>query len=146
MTITPTLYEGTKRVLATPMTRGAYNEYRGWTVPANEDPADAGVLVEYQDGGKPNDSRHAGYISWSPADVFERSYREVPGADLPPHQQRVLAEKEQLDGRLGKLTAFISSPRFVEIVRDEDERGRLVAQEEFMKNYSAILAERIAAF
>ncbi len=75
--MTPTLYEGTKRVLATPMTRGAYNDYRGWTVPANEDPADAGFLVEYQDGGKPNDSRHAGYISWSPADVFERSYHEV---------------------------------------------------------------------
>lgn len=142
----PILYEGTKRVLATPMTRGAYNYYRGWAVPANEDPAEAGYLVEYQDGGKANDPRHAGYISWSPADVFEGSYREVPGADLPPHQQRVLIEKAQLDDRLGKLTAFISSPKFIEIVRDEDERGRLVAKEECMKYYSAILAERIAAF
>jgi hypothetical protein len=60
------------------MTRGEYNAYRGWEVPANEDPADAGYLVEYEDGGKANDSRHAGYISWSPADVFERTYRESP--------------------------------------------------------------------
>ncbi|UIS65504.1 hypothetical protein [Acidovorax phage AP1] len=78
--MTPILYEGTKRVLATPMTRGAYNDYRGWTAPANEDPTDAGYLVEYQDGGKANHPRHTGYISWSPADVFERSYRAVSGS------------------------------------------------------------------
>jgi hypothetical protein len=74
---TPKLYEGTKRLTAQPMTRGEYNSYRGWENPAGEDPADAGYLVEYQDGGKANDSRHAGYISWSPADVFKRSYKPV---------------------------------------------------------------------
>ena len=74
---TPKLYEGTKRLTAQPMTRGGYNAYRGWETPAGEDPADAGYLVEYQDGGKANDSRHAGYISWSPADVFERTYKLV---------------------------------------------------------------------
>lgn len=71
-------YEGTKRLRAKPMTRGEYNEYRGWTMPASENPADPGYLVEYEDGGKANDSRHAGYISWSPADVFERAYHEIP--------------------------------------------------------------------
>lgn len=75
--MTPTLYEGTKRLYATPMTRGEYNAYRGWESPAGENPADSGYLVEYQDGGKANDSRHAGYISWSPADVFERTYKPV---------------------------------------------------------------------
>lgn len=74
---TSKLYEGTKRLHAQPMTRGEYNAYRGWQMPEGEDPADAGYLVEYQDGGKANDSRHAGYISWSPADVFERSYKAV---------------------------------------------------------------------
>lgn len=69
-------YIGTKRLSAGPMTRGEYNAYRGWTIPPNEDPNEAGYLVEYCDGGKANDSRHVGYISWSPADVFERSYRE----------------------------------------------------------------------
>ena len=57
------------------MTRGDYNEYRGWQIPENEDPKEEGYLVEYQDGGKPCDERHAGYISWSPKDVFERSYK-----------------------------------------------------------------------
>jgi hypothetical protein len=71
----PKRYVGTKYLLAQPMTRGEYNEYRGWQIPEGEDPADAGYLVEYEDGGKANDSRHMGYISWSPADVFERTYK-----------------------------------------------------------------------
>ena len=68
-------YIGTKSVLATAMTRGEYNDYRGWQIPENEDPSEQGYLVEYVDGGKPNDERHTGYISWSPSDVFERSYK-----------------------------------------------------------------------
>jgi len=67
---------GTKSVLAVPMTRGEYNKYRGWQLPENEDPNDVGYLVEYLDGGKPNDERHAGYISWSPVDVFDNAYRQ----------------------------------------------------------------------
>lgn len=70
-------YIGTKVIHALPMTRQAYNEYRGWELPANEDGADEGYLVEYVDGGRANDSRHFGYISWSPKDVFERAYRPV---------------------------------------------------------------------
>lgn len=70
-------YIGTKTLCARPMTRGEYNAYRAWTTPEGEDPTVAGYLVEYVDGGKPNDPRHAGYISWSPADVFERSYIAV---------------------------------------------------------------------
>ena len=65
---------------------------------------------------------------------------------LAPHQQRVLDEKRELDDKLQKLTAFISSEKFSTIVQDEAERGRLVCQEETMKDYSAILAERIEAF
>ncbi len=65
---------------------------------------------------------------------------------LAPHQQRVLDEKRELDEKLQKLTAFISSAKFSAIVPDEAERGRLVCQEEAMKDYSAILAERIDAF
>ena len=70
-------YIGTKVIHALPMTRQAYNDYRGWQLPDNEDGSDDGYLVEYVDGGKANDPRHAGYISWSPKDVFERAYRPV---------------------------------------------------------------------
>lgn len=61
------------------MTRAEYNALRGWTVPADENPDDAGYLVEYVDGGQANHPDFAGYISWSPADVFDRAYRPVDG-------------------------------------------------------------------
>ena len=65
---------------------------------------------------------------------------------LAPHQQRVVQEKEELDEKLSKLSAFIDSPNFTVTVKDENEIARLVYQEEIMKDYSEILAERIAAF
>ncbi len=68
-------YYGTKSLNAKPMTRGEYNAFRGWEIPANENPDDAGYLVEYLDGGKPNHPDFTGYISWSPADVFEKAYQ-----------------------------------------------------------------------
>ena len=68
---------GTKQILAIPMDRAAYNEYRGWSVPADENPDDEGFLVEYVDGGQTNHPDHAGYISWSPKDVFEAAYQPV---------------------------------------------------------------------
>lgn len=69
-------YIGTKELLAKPMTRREYNDYRGLELPANENPNDEGYLLEYLNGGKPNDDRHEGYISWSPADVFKDAYRQ----------------------------------------------------------------------
>lgn len=68
---------GTKLINATPMTRQEYNDFRHWVMPAEENGADEGYLVEYVDGGKPNHPDFAGYISWSPKDVFERAYRPV---------------------------------------------------------------------
>lgn len=59
-------YVGTKQVEAREMTRGEYNIYRGWKIPDNENPTDAGYLVRYSDG----------YISWSPKKQFDEAYRE----------------------------------------------------------------------
>lgn len=61
------------------MTRGSYNTLRGWAPPDGEDQSVDGYLVEYLDGGEPNHPNFKGYISWSPKDVFERSYRQVAG-------------------------------------------------------------------
>lgn len=72
-------YIGTKIIQAEPMTRAEYNAYRNWALPENEDGTDEGYLVEYTDGGKANDSRHVGYISWSPKAQFDNAYRETPG-------------------------------------------------------------------
>ena len=66
-------YIGTKMIQARPMTRGAYNVYRGWTIPANENPEDEGYLVSYYPDG---------YESWSPKDVFEAAYRPTDGMNF----------------------------------------------------------------
>lgn len=68
---------GTKIVTAEPMTRQQYNDFRGWTVPADENPDDKGYLVEYQDGGAPNVPGRAGYVSWSPKAQFDAAYRPI---------------------------------------------------------------------
>jgi hypothetical protein len=72
-------YIGVKLIHAIGMTRRRYNEYRGWQLPANENGDDEGFLVEYMDGGKSNVEGHAGYVSWSPKDVFERAYAPTDG-------------------------------------------------------------------
>jgi hypothetical protein len=72
-------YIGTKLVKLVPMNRQEYNDYRGWTLPADENGSDEGYLVEYTDGGKPNDARHDGYISWSPKAQADAAYRQTDG-------------------------------------------------------------------
>jgi len=62
-------YLGTKLVQAEPMNRGDYNKYRGWEIPADENPTDEGYLVRYEDR----------YESWSPKNVFEEAYKEADG-------------------------------------------------------------------
>jgi hypothetical protein len=69
------LHFGTKQIMAKPMSRQAYNDYRGWQLPDDEDGADDGYLVEYVDGGDSNHPDHKGYISWSPDAVFHRAYK-----------------------------------------------------------------------
>ena len=70
---------GVKLINAQPMTRLQYNVLRGWVLPSNENGADDGFLVEYLDGGAPNLEGYAGYVSWSPKEVFERAYRPTDG-------------------------------------------------------------------
>lgn len=138
-------YIGTKIIAAEPMTRAAYNLFRGWTLPADENGADAGYLVEYLDGGKPNVPGRAGYVSWSPKEQFDNAYRARPLAlGLAPHQQRVVDEKAELDERFEKLRAFIRTPTFNGL--DGAEQDRLHQQVAVMGRLSDILGERIEAF
>ena len=48
------------------MTRGDYNDYRGWQIPADEDPLDEGYLMEYENG----------HVQWLPKEMFETDYKE----------------------------------------------------------------------
>lgn len=64
-------YECHKEVDARPMPLGEYNEYRGWQLPEDEDPARLGYLVIY------NKDTPDHYESWSPKEVFDDGYSET---------------------------------------------------------------------
>lgn len=131
---------GTKEVLVTPMTRGEYNEYRGWELPKNElsQANDAGFLVEYLDGGKSNDDRHAGYISWSPADVFDRAY-----APIDTWLDRVKLEQERVQKDLSALDKTLDVERKPDFITDE-QWIFMTRQQFHMRQYNQILKDRIA--
>lgn len=136
---------GSKIVIAIAMTRLAYNEYRGWTLPADENGADDGYLVEYTDGGQSNHPDHAGYISWSPKAQFDAGYLPLGKIDgMPAHQQRVIAEKAQLDEKLAKLGAALNGTLKGKV--SASEFSLLCEQERVMREYSEILRRRIANF
>lgn len=59
-------------------------------------------------------------------------------------QQRVIEERDQLEGRVSSLKVFIGSDRFHEI--DSVEQGALNKQEQFMDAYLRVLNGRIDRF
>lgn len=130
------LYQGTKQLKATPMRKGSYCILRGWTVPADEDPYEEGYCVEYQDGGKPNVEGFAGYVSWSPAGVFEQAYKPCA-----THVERMRIEFDELEERLGKLITFMGT----EIYDDLPLVDRLLLQHQVdaMHVYRRVLLCRL---
>ena len=127
-------FVGRKNVLAEPMTRLAYNEYRGWELPADENGADEGMLVEYIDGGKANDHRHDGYISWSPKEVFVNAYK--PSSNWV---ERVTIEQNELNENIHKLTVALERNEV-----PESEVNVLSYQRRAMIRYSNILDGRLS--
>lgn len=63
---------------------------------------------------------------------------------MAPHQERVVAEKDELADKLTKLNAFIGGAVYDRL--SADERNRLCRQAAVMKDYLDILNDRIAAF
>ena len=131
-------YTGTKTLKAKTMTRGEYNVYRGWIL-ENKDPSEQGYLVEYPDGGSPNDERHTGYISWSPRDVFDRTYHQ---SQTP--QDRVRLEQLELTQKLDALENFLDKgqPSFI----NDEQWSLLQEQQKHMDAYNDVLVKRITLF
>lgn len=71
---------------AEPTTKIKYNTFRGWKMPADEDPNEEGYLVVYEDS-KNNTDKYEGYVSWSPKPVFDAAY-------LPVSQECTLGQAE----------------------------------------------------
>lgn len=60
-------YIGTVLIKAKPMTRGEYNQFKGWEAPKGEDQTIDGYLVEDE----------TGYTSWRPGRQFDKYYLKV---------------------------------------------------------------------
>lgn len=98
---------GIKKIEAEPMTRGAYNEFRGWKIPENENPSDEGYIVKYSDD----------YISWSPKEAFEEAYSKIGDKPLidtalqmksKDYKDRFIAEYQQLVIRYNGLKNMLN--------------------------------------
>lgn len=81
-------------------------------------------------------------------EIFAATYDEVPQAPnstLPPYQQRVLDEKQELDIRITKLDEFIQRS-YVFNTLPTDEQSRLKRQLDVQRELSVILGDRIDGF
>ena len=63
---------------------------------------------------------------------------------MEAYQERVIAEKKELDEKLSALSAFGETDQFGKL--SPKEQGRMHRQHGAMETYSDVLGERIAAF
>lgn len=130
------MYVGMKALYARSMTRGEYNTFKGWTIPADENPDDLGQIVQYSDG----------YISWTPQAQFTAAYTSVsanrPAPAVTSFLDRMRNERAELNEKLTKLGAFLDSDAFGKLVPGAAEL--LVQQHGIMGLYSNVLGQRIA--
>lgn len=121
-------YIGTKQVSATPAWRIDGKVYpKDGEVPRSMNRED-GYKVVYEDG----------YESWSPKDVFEKAYKVAE-----TFLDRLMIERKELAEKLEKLCLFTDSPKFMDVVKDENQRELLIKQRDCMGEYLNILNQRI---
>lgn len=109
--------------LTTEMTRGEYNQMRGWTLPANENADDPGYLV--QEIGQPeNVEGYKGYCSWQPKEKLESISMDV---ELPYWifnigngvLDRLAIDYAELHARMTKLERFLNSTETLLVPLDQ---------------------------
>lgn len=84
--------------------------------------------------------------TWAPSinDTLAEDW-QVIGCTVPPYQQRVLDEKQELDIRITKLDEFIQRS-YVFNTLPTDEQSRLKRQLDVQRELSVILGDRIDGF
>lgn len=101
------------QVDAEPMTRGDYNKFRGWTIPANENPADEGYIVKYPDG----------YVSWCPKAQFENNAfsdaKDAPFRSTPDPDQLIMLLRIFHDERYSNCLGDEKATRLVHAYYNE---------------------------
>lgn len=109
------------------MNLGAYNKFRGWTIPEDEDHSKEGYLVSYDNGS---------YTTWSPKGVFEEGYNP---SETP--EERMDIELSELQERIQKLEKFFGLTDAALIVGKE-QYDLMVKQLNSMRVYRGFLVER----
>lgn len=137
----PLTYIGTKVVRGVPMSYRTFLEATGLRDNERTPYDAAGYLVEYTDGGAPNVEGFAGYISWSPKDVFEKAYTVGAEPRKTTFIDRMKAEVEELGGRLTKLKVFLQTPEYEAL--PDIERRELLKQSGGMEEYHWYLQRRL---
>lgn len=56
---------------------------------------------------------------------------------------RLMIERKELAEKLEKLCLFTDSPKFMDVVKDENQRELLIKQRDYMGEYLNILNQRI---
>lgn len=135
-------YINVEQVEAKKITRGDYNNYRGWTVPTDENPADEGYLVKHSDN----------YVSWIAKDDFEKTYNVVGVRSLndsallmvsTDYKDRFIAEYIQLETRIKGLETMLSNwDKELLTFIPSCPRSIYNLQLEYMKKYLAVLEAR----
>jgi hypothetical protein len=125
-------FESKCPVGAKPMTRGEYNTYRGWTLPADEDGSDLGYLV--QDLSDPFEATPN--EAWIPEAKFERTHRPN-GSWLT----RLKNEHQDLKDAIYKLEIFLGTSQYQDL--PSIKRIPLTQQLIAMGNYEVALRSRI---
>lgn len=123
-------YTGTKTINAEPMSMGEAfaRKLLKKDVKLSECETDkAGYLVEYE----------GGYQSWSPAEVFEKSYKLSE-----TFTDRLRNEYDEITERLEKLQAFLDKDDTLEKVGDT-QYTLLIQQSVYMDAYRKIIAFRL---
>lgn len=125
-----TQYTGTKTIMACPMSLGEAEVELGRMIDTSaveNRESTEGYLVEYEDG----------YRSWSPKEVFEKSYRTSS-----THLDRMMIELGEVKERYLKGRDFSFSQEFRRL--STEKRSTLRKQLDSMENYLYILSYRIA--
>lgn len=106
---------------------------------------DTGYYKWKDDQGKPCLLKADRFEQMMTPVLTEANFDAEAESDLPPHQQRVIAEKAELDEKIVKLHTFIeTNPMYGTL--DVYEQARLRVQRDHMLDYADALRQRIEAF
>ena len=95
-------YIGTKLIKAQPMTRAEYNTYRGWALPADENGADEGYLVDHL-------LPHAQRVIGEKAQLQDKVTKLRAFVGSSPFMALTGLERDQLTDQLGAMEHYLSA-------------------------------------